>query len=314
MTKRFLLLGALLLASPSPLSPLMPGTVCGGFLPPNDRKIPVGDINALGIDQAAFDAVLARVESVYGPIFAARGKRLRVNRHWDDATVNADAMQFNDTWVINMYGGLARHKAVTAEGFALVACHEIGHHVGGYPKVGGRWPTNEGGADYFAALKCLRRVFTGGEDTSKLEAAAVKACAAAHAAPIDRKFCEVAAQAGKSVAFLFQDLSGRPVPPSFSTPDSTVVAKTIDEHPQAQCRLDTYFQGALCAKPVGEEVADGSPAPGTCTAAQGFATGLRPKCWYRAPDGQAAPASRSSEQVRAEILEALARTLSDRRL
>lgn len=299
------LLVVLLVAAPA-IETLAGGTqplqVCDGFLPPNNLRIPIGDVNALGIDEAAFDAVLTRVESIYAPIFAAKGKKLRVNRKWPDDTVNANAMQFNDTWVVNMYGGLARHKAVTAEGFALVACHEIGHHIGGYPKTDALWPTNEGGSDYFATLKCLRRVFTGNEDTSKLHPVAVKACAAAHAAATDRKFCEVGALAGQSIAALFQNLRGQPAPPSYSTPDPTVVAKTSDSHPDTQCRLDTYYAGALCSKPLSEEQVDGAPITGACTATQGFSVGLRPKCWYKAPAGQAKPVN--------DILDAMTRSLT----
>ena len=262
---------------------------CAGFLPPNDLKIPVGDVNALGIDESSFNAVLDRVEAIYKPIFAAKGAKLRVNHRWSDDTVNASAMQFNATWVINMNGGLARHKAVTAEGFALVACHEIGHHIGGFPKGEGNWATNEGGADYFATLKCLRRFFTGSEDTSKLDPVAVKACRASFSNEPDRKFCETAALAGVSIASLFQALRNQPKPPSFSTPDPSVVAKTSDLHPDSQCRLDTYYQGALCSKSPNEEQAVDSPAPGACTASQGFKIGLRPRCWYKAPAGQEEP-------------------------
>ena len=286
-------------------------TVCDGFLPPNNLRIPIGDVNALGIDEASFDAVLTRVETIYAPIFAAKGKKLRVNRKWPDDTVNAGAMQFNNTWVINMYGGLARHKAVTAEGFALVACHEIGHHIGGYPKTDVVWPTNEGGSDYFAALKCLRRVFTGNEDTSKLDLVAVKACRAAHAAATDQKLCEAGALAGMSIAALFKDLRGQTTPPSFSTPDPTIVAKTNDSHPDTQCRLDSYYAGALCAKPAGEEQVDGAPAPGACTAAQGFTVGLRPKCWYKAPVGQASPSSAQTQKDMNDILDAMGSSLTD---
>ncbi len=285
--------------------------VCGGFLPPNNLRIPVGDVNALGIEEVSFNAVLTRVESLYAPIFAAKGKKLRVNRKWADDTVNAGAMQFNNTWVINMYGGLARHKAVTAEGFALVACHEIGHHIGGYPKTDVVWPTNEGGSDYFATLKCLRRVFTGDEDTSKLDHAAVKACRAAHPSEPDRKLCEAGAMAGMSIAFLFKDLRGQATPPSFSTPDPAVVAKTNDLHPDTQCRLDSYYAGALCSKSADEEQTDGAPMAGACTAGQGFTVGLRPRCWYKPPPGHAGPSNSQTPGDMAGILDAMARSLAD---
>lgn len=319
-----MILGIMLVAAPAVAQESVMDTprgraraVCDGFLPPNNLSIPIGDVNALGIDEASFDAVLTRVETIYAPIFAAKGKKLRVNRKWADDTVNAGAMQFNDTWVINMYGGLARHKTVTAEGFALVACHEIGHHIGGYPKTDALWPTNEGGSDYFATLKCLRRTFTGNEDTSKLDPVAVKACRAAHVSASDRKLCEAGALAGKSIAALFQSLRGQTAPPSFSTPDPTIVAKTNDSHPDTQCRLDSYFQGALCSKPLGEEPVDGAPAPGACTAAQGFTAGLRPRCWYKAPIGQAGPARHKNlmlEKDMDDILDDIARSLADQGL
>ena len=57
-----------------------------------------------------------------------------------------------------MFGGLARHKLVTPDGFALVACHEMGHHLGGAPRRGG-WASNEGQSDYYATTKCARRIW-----------------------------------------------------------------------------------------------------------------------------------------------------------
>jgi hypothetical protein len=60
-----------------------------------------------------------------------------------------------------VYGGLARHGEITPDGFALVLCHEIGHHLGGVPRYSGAngWASNEGQSDYFAATKCLRRAW-----------------------------------------------------------------------------------------------------------------------------------------------------------
>lgn len=290
-----------------------PQVVCKGFLPPNDLKIPVGDVNALGMGEASFNAVLDRIEAVYKPIFAAKGAKLRVNRKWTDDTVNAGAMQFNATWVINMFGGLARHEAVTPEGFALVACHELGHHVGGFPKKERAWAATEGQADYFATLKCLRLVLTGTEDTSKLDPFAVKACKAAFADAADRKFCESGALAGMSITSLYRAVRREPMRDAFSTPDPAMVGVTLEEHPQIQCRLDTFFQGALCAKPVTEEVSDKDPVSGACTSAKGFRVGLRPRCWYKAPANQDGPSVASRPESAKDLektIEAMRRALS----
>lgn len=135
-------------------------SACDGFLPPNDLRIPVGSLEANGISEAQFNQVLDQVQALYGPIIAARGGRLVINRLWSDSTVNASAERNGGQRIINMYGGLARHDAITQDGLALVACHELGHHLGGAPKFGIferlDWASNEGQSDYFANLKCLR--------------------------------------------------------------------------------------------------------------------------------------------------------------
>lgn len=256
-------------------------TLCEGFLPENDMKIPVGDIHAAGIEQGRFDNVLDRVQQVYGPIIAAKGGRLVIKRLWENATVNASAQQMGGQFIINMYGGLARHPATTEEGFALVACHEIGHHLGGYPKSS--WATNEGGADYFATLKCLRLVLPANAPSGTVDPVAVKACAGQFGDQAGQNQCGNNALGGQSVAFLFQALRGSPNPPQFGTPDPKVVDSMYNAHPDTQCRLDTYFQGALCAASVSQDVSNDDPSAGACTRKGGQQIGLRPRCWYKPP-------------------------------
>jgi len=108
---------------------------CTGFLPPNDLKIPVGSADDKGIVEAQFNEVMNIVEKIYKPQVAALGKVLELRRLWTDATVNASAQQSGNRYILNMYGGLARHETITMDGMALVACHELGHHLAGAPKV-----------------------------------------------------------------------------------------------------------------------------------------------------------------------------------
>lgn len=261
---------------------------CAGFLPPNDLKIPVGSPLAKGMAEAEFNEVLNIVERIYKPIVAARGGVLQVNRKWTDATVNASANQSGKTYHLNMYGGLARHEAVTQDGFALVACHELGHHLGGAPKTGGwnPWASNEGQSDYFANLKCLRLVFA--DKASKVFTAlsegdqvAMQGCEAMYSRPEDRAVCYRAAMAGKSVAYLFQALRNETVVPRFDTPSQTVVTAMMSTHPPTQCRMDTYLAGSLCTQPVSSVLSESDPTVGTCTRKAGFQAGFRPLCWYK---------------------------------
>ncbi|MCX5786917.1 MAG: hypothetical protein NTX64_00175 [Elusimicrobia bacterium] len=259
--------------------------LCGGFLPKNNLRIPVGDISAAGISEAMFNDVLDKIQKVYGPIIASKGGKLIINRKWTDSTVNASAYQSGRNWYLNMYGGLARHRAITWDGMALVACHELGHHIGGYPKEG-NWATNEGASDYFATLKCMRLMYDGSQGADPIDSVGEKGCAAQHPKGAARNLCQKGTMAGVSVVALFQDLSPQNPAPSLGTPDPSQVDQMYDDHPAGQCRLDTYFQGAMCTAKLSDELSDSEPGPGSCTKAGGYSVGLRSRCWYKPPQGE----------------------------
>ncbi len=300
MTKKVSLavagLAALCLTAAAPSPRTAPLVNKGSFLPTNQMKIAVGALGAGGITHAQFDAVMDRMAAIYGPILAKSGKRLVINRLWDDPTVNASAQEQGDQDILNMYGGLARHPAITMDGMALVACHEMGHHLGGAPKYGGTdWASNEGEADYFATTKCLHRIFADPGAVAFTrpagdEAYAAKACAKAYKGAGDRAICTRSAMAGMSVTSLFTDLGGDPAA-HFDTPDPSVVSATNDEHPASQCRLDTYFQGALCTKSWTIGMDDNDPTVGACSRSQGYTVGVRPLCWYKPAAGLTSVAS-----------------------
>ena len=272
---------------------------CDGFVPPNDLKITVDSPSAKGIQESQFNAVLNTIERLYAPTVAAEGAKLEIRRKWSDPTVNASAQQSGGVYILNMYGGLARHETITMDGFALVACHELGHHLGGAPQKAGwysTWASNEGQSDYYANLKCLRRVFSDSASAAftrmtEGDEVAIKACAATHADPDEQGICVRAAMAGKSVARLFQALRNETVTPRYDTPDANVVTAMMDTHPATQCRMDTYLAGSLCTQPVSAGLSDSNPATGTCTRSGGFSTGFRPLCWYKpASDSELLPA------------------------
>ncbi|MCB0365580.1 MAG: hypothetical protein H6624_04105 [Bdellovibrionaceae bacterium] len=251
-------------------------------------NIPVG-ATAGGLTEAEFNDVLDAVQQVYGPIISAKGGNLMIRRLWSDGTVNASAMRSGRNYVVNMYGGLARHQEITKDGFALVACHETGHHIGGTPKAGGwfnTWASNEGQSDYFAVLKCLRRVFTPEENLEYVEKNTIDPflageCAQKFPGEEATALCIRTSMAGMSTALLFKDLRKESADPGFDSPDPNQVNQTDDNHPGTQCRLDTYFQGSLCTADVNDDVHDSDPRQGTCTRTAGFLAGLRPRCWYK---------------------------------
>lgn len=262
-----------------------PVRLCGGFVPPNNMNIPVGTFSAMGLSsQTQFNKVLDRIQVVMAPIMARRGGRLVIRRLWTDGTVNAYAERQGRNWIINMYGGMARHPSMNEEGFAIIACHESGHHLGGAPMIPGQWASDEGESDYFAVSKCMRYYFENQDNetwarTARLDSVAVNRCMQQFTNREDQLICMRTAYGSQALAGVLAQLGGGRVP-TFGTPDRTVVRSTNHDHPQAQCRLDTYFNGAVCKVDKAVELSATSTRVGACV--QGVDQyGWRPACWFR---------------------------------
>jgi hypothetical protein len=271
-----------------------------GFLPENDFYIPSSYKSVNGITEAQFNEAIDEVEAIYAPIIAGMGAKLNIERKWDDGTVNAYASQSGKTWKVAMFGGLARHATITKDAMALVVCHEIGHHIGGAPKKGGSgggwwggngggissWASNEGQADYFATLKCLRKAWLNDDNSEVVKSLSVpkvvvELCKKTYGKnKADTALCIRASMAGKSVSDLFSALGKLPET-KFETPDANVVSKTNDNHPKSQCRLDTYYQGSLCDVNMNEDVSQSEEVQGTCHGSLGHKLGTRPLCWFK---------------------------------
>lgn len=86
--------------------------------------------------------------------------------------------------------------------------------------------------------------------------------------------------AAKVVAGLFSRLTGK-LEPQFETPDLTEVKVTNPNHPAPQCRLDTYFSGAVCNASADDDVSMNDEVTGTCHHNLGHKTGVRPACWFK---------------------------------
>lgn len=272
--------------------------------PPNNLHLQDGVIRGSSMTEEQFNKIIDDVIKIWTPIAQAKGVNLVVEKRWKDATVNAYANQSGKTWMVSMFGGLARRPEVTEDGFALVVCHELGHHFGGYSFYGAKdWASAEGESDYFATNVCAKyiwgmqvqrnRAFAHVRGVPASVEAACKKVWGANENTVG--WCIRTAAGGFSLANLLGTLGGTGTP-NFDTPDQTVVSKTNVNHPEAQCRLDTYFAGALCNKKWDLNVipAKGFPQGQTSAAAEleamkyscfkkeGFALGTRPACWFKA--------------------------------
>lgn len=322
-TIKALALSALVFAQITSLGPV--AHACGngvrdGFLPENTLRIPSPTVKsssqalsafpgenpaAQSTDEATFNALLDRIQSTYAPIIAQKGAQFSIQRLWQDSTVNAYANRSGNQWYIQMYGGLARHSALTRDGFLLIACHEVGHHLGGSPKYTGQWAATEGQADYFATMKCLRKIWQSDDNITIVRSLSVpqtvvKQCESNFGSAQEIAICERATVAGISAAEVSRQIaSGGPI--SVDTPDRNAVSQTYESHPQAQCRLDTYYSGSICQVSDTIDFRDNDFITGACAIEKGDKIGYRPMCWYK-PSGNVSPPPSGTRAQPATIL------------
>jgi len=239
-----------------------------------------------GVTEKQFHSVIDHFLEKYKPEADRLGLKVVVNRLWSDDTVNAWMRIDNKTLAITVQGGLARHKEMTPDGLALVLCFEAAAFTGGIPKSKpGSWIVYYGQRDYYSTLKCLRRVFADDDNEAAVSALKVdpivsRRCQREFAKRSDQLICQRSSLAGLSAALLLHSLSPDPKAPSFATPDQSEPTGESDQRISAQCRLDSYFAGALCHVDVNVPVSESDERQGVCNADEDD-FGARPRCWYK---------------------------------
>jgi hypothetical protein len=148
MKLRCLVLGGLVMATDS----------FATILPPNDLYLEDNMNFVSDLTEAEFLTITNEVVNAYKPLATDHGANLSVNARWSDSTVNASAVQNGSSWIVNMYGGLARRPEITKDGYRMVICHELGHHFGGFPFTS-HWASDEGESDYFATHACAIKLW-----------------------------------------------------------------------------------------------------------------------------------------------------------
>jgi hypothetical protein len=258
-----------------------------GIVPANNVLIPADSKSfGTGLSQQKFEELIQKMEAIYQPEFKKRGLNITFDRKWSDPVVNSIASMGPDSRdrIVYVYGGLARSPEMNEDAFLLVLCHEIGHHLGGFPEKH-EGISAEGEADYFATLKCARRVFLHDDNltilkTKNVSSVAKSACAKAWGNMADYGVCVRTSVAAQTLSRFFVGLSKASLLPKFETPDLSKVAITNESYPSLQCRMDTYFQGALCERSYSEDLSDNDEVSGACHSSVGDKVGARPLCWF----------------------------------
>jgi hypothetical protein len=267
----------------------MPQT--GQLNPPSLKSLSPGSLIPPGaISQEKFLELATRTRAVYGPIFKKLKLNLSVEANWQNPDKNAYAFRRGKNAIVILSGGFARINFMTPDAYLAVICHEIGHHLGGYPKLNSSWwASSEGQADYFATLKCMKNMLRGDKDnfaiSRKLELPTQVKHECYRQYRMSGENYNICLRSAKAA----EDF-GRALHHNRSLPDverislmnrsDRAVAVTEVGHPDPQCRVDTMYQGALCNLPPTIPLDYKDELKGTCHERKGHQLGTRPACWF----------------------------------
>lgn len=181
---------------------------------------------------------------------------VRVKTDWEKPYFTAwAALEEDKSFQVSFWGGLARIPGMSDEGHALVACHELGHIMGGTPKIKIKeflWSSAEGQSDYFATGVCLKKYFAMKNRMEKFKEPSVSPtgwtlCRTTYDSLSDFQICLQVQKGIESFAKLLTHLTWYENTYSIETPSPVAVKETLfDSYPEPQCRIDTLLQGSLC--------------------------------------------------------------------
>lgn len=246
------------------------------MFPKNDMWVGPNDKSNSGIiKESDFQKIINDFQNHFeNKVLEKLNAQLEVSGDWVDGSVNAYAMFKNNIFKIRIMGGLARFKKMNPDSINFVLCHELGHALAGGPKKPrSNWSSNEGQSDYWGATKCFKILKEKEDNISYIESLEIpivvkEKCDEVFNLEEEAALCKRTSMAGYTLAELIQFKNTI----SFDRPSLNSVTSTDHDYPKVQCRLDTFFAGALCDKsPHQDEI---------CTRRDGYLLGVRPKCWY----------------------------------
>lgn len=241
------------------------------------------------ITEEEFNLLIKRVSGSYHETFKRKGLKLKIEGRWKSKENNAYSDQSGSNRFVYLYGGYARLPLMDQDTFLSVICHEIGHHLGGFPRAeGSTWASSEGQADYFSTLKCMKVVLKDDSENEKmalsldLPVEVKDQCRTQFQKDDDYHICLRSSKAaetyGKINASLATPDSTKEI--SLLTPTFKRVFFTNLWYPLPQCRVDTKFQGALCNSEIEVPLGYDDENKGVCSLKNGTPIGERPSCWF----------------------------------
>ncbi len=253
----------------------------------NKNVSPLLDPN---LTEEEFNSTVNRIREYFTPVFTTLGKSLNVYASWSYPMNNAFATQDKNGTSVYFFGLFTMNKFMTKDAFLFVACHEIGHHLGGFPKESGSmaWASDEGQADYFAANKCYRELLKNDPENTNAEKLILpdsvkEQCKSQYPVEDEYRICLRSARAGEDVGkvleFMKTAVDSNKV--LLAEPEPAPVTKTLETHPDPVCRALGILSASLCNRPTDVAISDTDETVGVCHEKNGDKIGYRALCWFR---------------------------------
>lgn len=236
------------------------------------------------VSESEFIETLKKVESTYREDVKKVGLNLIVDGEYQNETQNAYTTRLGKNQVIKVFGGVAKIGMISADAISFVTCHELGHTLGGNPTntTGSNFYSLEGQSDYFASVKCFKRINRNEDNETLIKNLNVPFSIRAscneqfRGEANEAALCIRTSLTGVEVAN-WMAILGSVGTSSIDRKDPTVVTSTKLGFPSNQCRLDTFLAGALC-KPQTFGDDPTKPNDGFCESNE---IGARPLCWFK---------------------------------
>lgn len=201
------------------------------------------------ISEAQFLSVPKEIVSLFQNEIIESGLTLSINPNWESNTVNAGANRSrkDNTAVLNLHGGFARINSMTVDTFAMTICHEVGHLIGGLPKV---MPTkkysSEGQSDYFATKVCLKKYLKNKIVEVKIPKFHSNLCLGHFSKKEELNLCYKMMRVSIDQLTVDNFLAPRE---AYSDIEKLDLSKTFvtnfNDYPKVSCRYTTHIYGAL---------------------------------------------------------------------
>lgn len=203
------------------------------------------------LDADSFDRLVHRTLAHFDKHAERNGAKLTYEIFWNSSSSGAFTLRKDQgrTWHVFVYDGILRLPYATEDLISAVLCHEVGHHLGGYPFKENAWAAAEGQADYFAMQVCLPELFAlepqrNAEYRDLAPEVLKRLCNQSFADQSRRDICYREAVVIETL-LKYEGNDGK-VKLSLTKKDPLVVETTNLLHPSAQCRIDTSVSGVLC--------------------------------------------------------------------